>query len=30
MLAAVESVVGVEAAPSWKYLLRALWESALR
>jgi integrase len=30
MLGAVEATVGVEAAPSWKYLLRALWESALR
>lgn len=30
MLAAVADVVGIEAAPSWKYLLRALWESALR
>lgn len=30
MLAKVESVVGIDAAPSWKYLLRAAWESALR
>lgn len=30
MLAATESVVGTEAASSWKYLLRTLWESALR
>ena len=27
MLDAVVSIVGTEAAPSWKYLLRALWES---
>ena len=30
MLAAVTGVVGTEAAPSWKYLLRALWHSAFR
>lgn len=30
VLAAVEGEVGAEAAPSWKYLLRGLWESALR
>lgn len=30
LLAVVESEVGSEAAPSWKYLLRGLWESALR
>jgi integrase len=30
MLKAVAGVVGIDAAPSWKYLLRALWESALR
>jgi len=30
MLAKVETKVGIEAAPSWKYLLRGLWESGLR
>jgi integrase len=30
MLAAVESEVGAEAAPSWKYVLRGAWESGLR
>lgn len=30
MLSAVPAVVGQEAAPSWSYLLRGLWESAFR
>lgn len=30
MLEKTEAVVGTEAAESWKYLLRGLWESALR
>lgn len=30
MLKAVPDVVGTEAADSWQYLLRGLWESALR
>ena len=30
MIAAVESVVGIEAAPSWKYLLRMIRQSGLR
>lgn len=30
LLGAVEAIVGAEAAPSWKYLLRGLWESGLR
>lgn len=30
MLEKTVEVVGAEAAPSWKYLLRGLWESALR
>jgi len=30
MLAATSSVVGAEAAESWKYVLRGLWASALR
>lgn len=30
MLEAVDGVVGAEAAASWKYTLRGLWESALR
>ena len=30
MLGKVESVVGADAGPSWRYVLRALWESALR
>jgi integrase len=30
MLDATEAVVGPEAAPSWQYLLRGLWASALR
>jgi integrase len=30
MLQAVPAVVGEAAAPSWKYVLRGLWESALR
>jgi hypothetical protein len=30
MLNAVASVVGDDAAESWKYALRGLWESALR
>ncbi len=30
VLAKVKDVVGAEAEPSWKYLLRGLWESSLR
>jgi integrase len=30
MLKAAELVVGIEAAPTWRYLLRGLWESGLR
>ena len=30
MLAKVESIVGAEAAPSWKHYLRGLWLSGLR
>jgi integrase len=30
MLASVEAVVGIDAAPSWKRLLRGLWHSGLR
>ena len=30
MLDQVEAVVGAEATPSWKHLLRGLWESGLR
>ena len=30
MLRATRAVVGKEAAPSWRFLLRGLWESALR
>jgi integrase len=30
MIEATESVVGRAAAPSWRYLLRGLWESGLR
>ncbi len=30
MMKAVEPTVGTEAAPSWKYVLRAAWESGLR
>ncbi len=30
MIVATEAVVGVAAAPSWRHLLRGLWESGLR
>lgn len=30
MLESVSEIVGKEAAPSWKYVLQGLWESALR
>jgi integrase len=30
VLAKIKEVVGAEAEPSWKYLLRGLWESSLR